>query len=143
MTRTVGDPHQSHDRVQRWLSIARPPNEVWAEIGAYGAIADWHPEYTSCELMEIGGETHRRLALRTGEFTMERLAGMGAHFYTSELVEGPMPVSDYRWTLSVVAEADGCHVFCSAHFEPEDPSADDIVAAHFEAGLEALRKRYV
>ena len=133
--------HSHRDRIQRWVSLPLPPEKVWAEIGGFGAIAEWHPDVSSSEVFEIEGETHRHVKIGEG-VTLERLVETGPHHYTYEIVESPLPLADHRATLSVVAEEGGCHVYWSAMFEPTDASADDIVAAFYEDGLRALRERF-
>lgn len=138
-------PHRTEperDRIQLWVSLPKTPEAVWAAIGGFDAIADWHPEVTSAELVELEGETHRHLRMADGSLFLERLAEFGTHYYSYELVESPLPVTGHRATLSCVAEAGGCHVFWSAVFEPEDPVADEIIEGFFRAGLEALRERF-
>jgi hypothetical protein len=134
--------HAIRDRIQRWVSLPHEPDSVWAEIGGFGDVADWHPRVTGCEVIEIEGETHRHLTLDDGGLILERLIETGPHHYTYEMVDGPLPLADHRATLSCVAEEGGCHVFWAAVFEPSDPSADDIVAAFYEEGLRALRERF-
>lgn len=130
------------DRLQLWVSLPRPVDEVWAEIGGFTAIADWHPEVTSAEAAEIEGEPHRHLRLADGALVLERLVDRGPHHYSYAMVEGPLPLTAHQATLSCVAEDGGCHVYWSAVFEPADPSADDIVEGFYRIGLEALRARF-
>jgi len=131
----------SRDRIQRWVMLPQPPAKVWAEIGGFGDIAKWHPDVTSAEVFEIEGETHRHVRIGDG-LSLERLIETGPNFYSYETVDGPLPLTNHRATLSCVAEKDGCHVFWSAMFEPTDPSADEIVTAFYEDGLRALRDRF-
>jgi hypothetical protein len=130
------------DRIQRWVSLPEPPDKVWAEIGGFGDIAEWHPGIESAEVFDIEDEIHRHLTLGDGGLILERLVETGPHHYTYEIVESPLPLTDHRATLSCVAEEGGCHVFWSAMFEPTDPSADDIISGFYEQGLRALRERY-
>jgi hypothetical protein len=130
------------DRIQRWVSLPKPPEMVWAQIGGFGDIADWHPGVDNAEVVEIDGATHRHLKMTDGGLLLERLIETGPHYYTYEMIDGPLPLAYHRATLSSVPEAGGCHVFWSAVFEPTDPSADDIVAAFYEEGLRTLRERY-
>ena len=146
MTDTNGrDPNDTgpvRDRIQLWVSLPEAPETVWAAIGGFDAIADWHPEVESVELVEIEGETHRHLRAADGGLFLERLAETGEHHYSYETVDSPLPLSGHRATLSCVAEEGGCHVFWSAIFEPQDPVADEIVEGFFRVGLEALRDRF-
>ena len=134
--------HAVRDRIQRWVSLPRPVDEVWAVIGGFGTIADWHPDVRSAEVFEIEGETHRHLQIGDAGVTLERLVETGPHHYTYEIVDSPLPLAEHRDTLSCVAEEGGCHVFWSAMFEPTDPTADDIVATFYEDGLRALREKF-
>lgn len=138
----TNDAEPIRDRIQLWVSLPERPETVWEAIGAFDAIAGWHPEVDSVELVELEGETHRHLRMTDGGLFLERLAETGAHHYAYELVDSPLPLSSHRATLSCVAEEGGCHVFWSAIFEPEDPVADEIVEGFFRSGLQALRERF-
>lgn len=134
--------HAVRDRIQRWVSLPQPPEAVWAAIGGFGTIAEWHPDVVSAEVVEIEGALHRHLRTTDGGLTLERLVEMGPHHYTYEIVESPLPLADHRATLSCVPEKGGCHVFWAAVFEPTDESADDIVTSFYEDGLRALGERF-
>ncbi len=130
------------DRIQLWVSLPRPPEEVWAEIGGFNAIAEWHPEVVAAELVELEGETHRHLRMTDDALSLERLVETGPLHYSYSIVESRLPLADHRATLSCVAEEDGCHVFWAAVFEPADQTVDDIVEGFYRVGLEALRARF-
>lgn len=134
--------HVIRDRIQRWVSLPHPPEKIWAEIGGFSSLADWHPGVASTEVVEIDGLTHRHLTLNEGGLILERLIETGPHHYTYEIIDSHLPLIDHRATLSCVAEAGGCHVFWSAMFEPTDASADEIVSGFYQEGLRALRERY-
>jgi len=131
-----------HDRIQLWIELPAKADTVWAEIGDFGAIAEWHPDVVSAEIVEIEGDTYRHLRLAEGVLALERLVKTGERFYTSEIVESPLPMENHRATLSCVPEKEGCRVFWSAVFDPLDPIVDEIIEGFFETGLEALRQRY-
>lgn len=133
----------THDRVSRIVRLDAPVDEVWKAIGDFGALADWHPVVSVCEVDMIGGEAHRMLTTTDGARLLERLLETGPHHYTYSIVESPLPVDDYRATLSVVEEeGGGCHVYWSSTFEPTDPSADDVIGGIYDSGFEALRDRF-
>ncbi len=142
----MNDRADKHDRVSRMVRLAAPAETVWAEIGGFGAIADWHPLIESCELTEIEGEPYRRLTLSDGGSVFERLVEAGPLRLSYEMVEGPLPATDYRAAFTCVPEpAGGCHVYWSAYFEPPDGqehAADELVGKIFEIGLDALADRY-
>lgn len=137
--------HDSHDQVRRIVTLRADRDTVWASIGGFGAIADWHPLIASAELTEIEGDTYRYLTTTEGDVFLERLIETGPHHVTYRMVEGPLPVSDYRATLSCVAEQAGCHVHWSGLFVPAEqagPIAAGIVAKVYEIGLAALAERF-
>jgi hypothetical protein len=134
-----------HDQVRRMVSLPAAPEAVWSEIGGFAGIADWHPLIGRAELTEIDGETYRHLTTTDGELFLERLIETGPRHVTYEMMDGPLPATDHRATLSVVAEPGGCHVYWSAYFVPTGPDAhmaDEIVGAFYEIGLRALRDRF-
>lgn len=132
----------ARDRVERWVDLPAKAEEVWAVIGPFGSLADWHPLITSCEVVEIDGDTHRHVTLRDGELLLEKLVEAKPHTLRYELVDGPIPVSDYRATLTCFPEGDGCRVYWSSTYEAEDPRVDELVAGLYEAGLQALAERF-
>ncbi len=134
--------HEPKDRVERWLDLDADPAAVWAVIGDFGALADWHPAVEKCELVTIDGDVHRHLTLIDGALLLERLEETGDDFYRYSIVEGPLPVADYLSTLTCFAHEGGCRVFWSSTFEPLTPDADQVIAGIYEAGLASLRDRF-
>lgn len=145
MSSTRDQQDSAHDRLERLVLLPAPQNKVWAAIGDFGAIADWHPLIATAEVTEIEGSTYRRLVSTDDEAFFERLIETGPHHVTYEVIEGPLPVTDYRATLSCVAEDEGCRVFWSALFTPADDAgrlSEGIVGKFYEIGLRALRERF-
>lgn len=127
------------------LSLPADRDTVWQAIGGFGSIADWHPLIGRAELTAIEGDTYRHLTTTEGDTFFERLIEAGPHHVTYEMVDGPLPVTDHRATLSCVAENGGCHVYWSAYFAaagPDEHLVGEIVAAFFEIGLRAIRDRF-
>lgn len=136
---------EDHDRIERMVELSAQRETVWALIGAFGAVADWHPLIAEAELTELDGDIYRQLSTTEGENFLERLIEEGDHFHRYSTVEGNLPISDHRSTLSCVAEAEGCRVFWSAYFEPsagDERLSDEIVAKFYEIGLAALVERF-
>lgn len=142
---TIDPDRQDHDRLSRMVRLPVSAEEAWKVIGDFGGMAEWHPLVVECQLAELEGETYRHLTLVDGEKIFERLVETGPHYYTYTIEEGPLPVDDYRATLSAVDEDEGCHVYWSAFFTPTAPDereSDQIIAYIYETGLEALRQRF-
>lgn len=141
-TRTRRD---DHDQVRRVVRLPADRDTVWAEIGGFERIAEWHPLIARAELVEIEGDRYRHLTTVDGELFTDRLIETGPHHVTYETVHGPLPAEDHRATLSCVSEPGGCHVYWSAYFVPDGPDAHmsgEIVGTFYEIGLQALADRY-
>ena len=52
--------------VVKAATVAAPPEKVWAIIGNFCGISDWHPAVTQCETGVIDGRSTRTLTLKDG-----------------------------------------------------------------------------
>lgn len=113
---------------------------VWDLIGGFNALPDWHPAVEKSEL-EDGGST-RRLSLAGGGEIVEELTAQGGKSYSYKIVAGPLPVANYRSTINVTDDGDGCTVEWSSEFDPVGAAADaeNAIKGVYEAGLENLKK---
>lgn len=117
------------------------PAAVWAKIGAFCAIGDWHPAVASCKQSEEGGATYRTLALEGGGTIKERLVETTDSGYTYEIVESPLPVQNYRSTFSVKAAGEDTAVDWTGSFDAKDaPDADAeaAITGIYTAGLDSI-----
>lgn len=123
-----------------------PASQVWQVIGGFNALPDWHPAIQKSELE--GGGTLRRLTVPGAGTIVERLenADDNARTYSYSIVEGPLPVSDYKATIRVVEDGDGegCTVEWTSEFDPAGPEVDALAAIRgvYEAGLQNLKKMF-
>lgn len=134
--------------VQRQVDITAAPAEVWARIGDFCAIADWHPVIAACVPEERAGTTYRVLQTEDGGILRERLMEKndGAHFYTYSILESPLPVQGYVATLSVGpgASADQAVVVWQSDFTAAnvaDEEAAGVIAGIYDVGLQALKEQ--
>ena len=135
--------------VQRTVEVAAAPDEVWAAIGDFCAIADWHPVIATCQIEEQAGVTFRILTTEDQATLREQLLSMDddARFYAYSILESPLPVSGYRSTLSV-AEAEAAEratVVWRSEFVPEGMSEQEaagIIAGIYDAGLQSLKEAF-
>lgn len=122
---------------------------VWAVIGNFNALPDWHPAVAKSELKKQEGGTLRTLSLVGGGTIEEKLERIDdkERRYTYSIVSGPLPVNNYTSTLKVREAGDGtgCTVEWSSEFEPKGAPEGDAVAAIsgiYEAGFENLKKMF-
>lgn len=131
------------DRVERWADFSASPEEIWHIVGKFAEIDTWHPAVEKCEAVSIGGEPHRHITIAGGGgMLLEKLISNDDMTQRYEIVEGPLPVENYRSTLTVFAHEGGARVFWSSSYEPTDPEADAIVAGIYEAGLQGLQEKF-
>lgn len=130
--------------------LAADPEQLWKAIGGFAAIADWHPAVAKAELEGEGERkgTLRILHLVGGGKIVERLEEISPkeRVYSYSIVEGPLPVANYRAEIRVVDNGDGSStVTWSSSFEPKGVSekeAVEVIRGIYEAGFDNLRKLY-
>jgi ribosome-associated toxin RatA of RatAB toxin-antitoxin module len=120
---------------------------VWAVIGNFNALPDWHPAVDKSELKKENGSTVRKLSLVGGGSIEEKLEQVDdkERRYTYTILSGPLPVSNYTATLKVRDSDKGCSVEWSSEFEAKGAPEGDAVAAIsgiYEAGFENLKKMF-
>ncbi len=91
--------------VRQTAKVDGTNTDVWAKIGAFCAIKDWHPALSGCEESKEGDTTFRTLTLKDGGQIKEKLTGTSETGYTYQIIDGPLPVKDYSASFS--ARADG------------------------------------
>jgi len=117
--------------------------EVWNKIGSFCSIKDWHPVVAKCEKSKEGGATFRTLTTKDGGTIKEKLLKKTDHSYTYEIIESPLPVQNYKATISVAADGDQTKVEWKGTFEAKGASDDDakkVIAGIYQAGLDNLAK---
>jgi Polyketide cyclase / dehydrase and lipid transport len=122
------------------------PAEVWALIGDFCAIKNWHPAVASCAETRDGDVTFRMLTLKDGGKIREKLTGNKETSYSYEIVESPLPVLNYKAMLSVEEDEDSpdrSEVEWEATFDAKGASDEDAqkaIAGIFEDGIKAIKK---
>lgn len=116
---------------------------VWAAIGSFEALADWHPAIAACTSEDHGDV--RRLTLAEGgevvEWLVERDDRRMNYTYLLE-DPGPLPVQRYMANLKVEPEGRSkTHVMWSGQFEPHGNTdqAQQLVTDIFDQGLDNLQ----
>jgi uncharacterized protein YndB with AHSA1/START domain len=125
------------------VEIAAPPAKVWATIGDFCGIAQWHPAVETCTPSVRGKRHIRTLALKGGGTIVERLVSRHekAMDYTYAIVASPFPVSGYRSTIKVSPTATGSLVSWTGSFKAkgaDDATATSTIQSVYDSGLAAL-----
>lgn len=134
-------------KISMRTEIAMSADDLWAAIGQFSAIADWHPLIESVEI-EKGGRI-RRLHIPGGGEIVERLEEIDAddRLYRYSIVSGPLPVANYTATLRIKdsPEGEGCIVEWSSEFDPlgaTETDAKQTIQDIYLAGFDNLRKLF-
>ncbi|ACA15559.1 conserved hypothetical protein [Methylobacterium sp. 4-46] len=123
--------------------IAAPPAKVWATIGDFCGIGQWHPAVEKCVLSEKGGKPIRTLSLKGGGTIVEEQVRRDdkAMSYTYTILESPLPVSGYESTIAVKPAGGGSTVSWSGSFKAkgaDDATAKGAIQGIYDSGLAAL-----
>lgn len=118
------------------------PDELWALIGDFHGLHKWIPGLEPSE--SIDGGARRKLAMAGGAI-VERLIEEGDRSYTYAIEEGPIPVQNYRSTISVKEADDGRSVVdWHGKFDPAEGATEEaatqIVEMVYAGGLDGLGK---
>ncbi|MFI8910289.1 SRPBCC family protein [Streptomyces sp. NPDC053513] len=139
--------------LERSAVVPAAPDAVWAVVGDFGALADWHPHVPPSTL-EDGGDpavpgTVRVFAVDGETVARERLLDRDAtaRSYRYTLLDPVMlPVHDYVATLAVRPHPEGAEVRWSAAYRGTDdvvPRVESVFGdGTYGTGLAALRARF-
>ena len=99
-------------KVFRSVIIKAPIEKVWAVVRAFDGVAEWNPSVVASR-MESGTSTTvgaiRHLDIEDGSTFRETLLAHSDqdYAYTYDIVEGPLPCSDYISTHRFIPITDG------------------------------------
>ena len=123
--------------------VAAPAEEVWRLVGGWDALPLWHPGVADSALEEGGHK--RRVKLTDGTEITEQLEKFDgeAQTYTYSIVASPLPLTQYRSTLTVRREGDAASVRWSTTFTPTGAPEQELVEslrAFYQEGLSNLTR---
>jgi hypothetical protein len=118
---------------------------IWAKVGGWCALADFHPAVAKCEESEANGKKRRTLTTKDGAVIKETMLDSGATSYSYRIDESPLPVADYTASFSLTKSKDGATIVWSAKFQPKGASeaeAEKVIQGIFDGGLGAIKKMH-
>lgn len=118
--------------------------EVWAEIGGWCAIADWHPAIAKCEEGEADGKKTRTLTTGDGGVIKETMLESDDASYSYRIDESPLPVSNYTAEIAVEEGENGeVEIVWTATFDPKGDEAEavKVIQGIFDGGLAEIQKK--
>jgi len=123
------------------------PAEVWEIVGDFCAIKSWHPAVAECEQTTEGDVVFRTLTLKDGGKIKEKLTDKDDTSYSYEIVEGPLPVKNYKAELEVGEddEPDRIEIVWTATFDPADGTSEEdavkVISGIKKAAIDADDKK--
>ena len=131
------------ETVDKSIDVKASPEKVWAMIGPFCSIKDWHPAIGECT--QSGGV--RTLTTKDGkaQFVEKQTASeMKTMTYSYAIEKSPLPLTNYVSTLKVVSDGKGgSMVKWSSTFTPnpgQDAAAKSAVEGVYQAGLDNIQK---
>jgi carbon monoxide dehydrogenase subunit G len=121
---------------------------VWELLGDFNGLHQWHPAIAASRVEVHGGREQRILSVTGGDRIIEQLEEHDpeARRYVYTLVEGPMPVADYRSTLEVIPlEGERSRVVWSGRFDAAgvtESEAEKVIESVYQTGLDALKLKF-
>ena len=126
--------------VREVAEIKASPSAVWAKIGEWCAIKDWHPAIAACDASRKG---FRTLTLKDGGKIVEKLIKTGPNSYSYDIIESPLPVKNYAATLAAKADSLGStDLTWTAKFDAKgkpDSEAAAVIQGIFAKGLKNIK----
>jgi hypothetical protein len=129
--------------VSQKIRLRAQPLKVWAIAGDFCAIKDWHPLVADCQKTEEGGATFRTLTLKDGGTIKEKLLESGDTSYSYEIIESPLPVTNYQAKFRVEDPRDPRRtiIFWQATFGDNGDDAYKKINDIFTAGLNGIKQK--
>jgi hypothetical protein len=127
--------------VRQVAEVKASPAAVWAKVGEWCAIKDWHPAIADCQ---PGKRGFRTLTLKDGGKILEKITKTGKNTYSYEIIESPLPVKNYKASLAAKADSLGTtDLTWTAKFDAakgkSDAEAAAVIKGIFDAGLNNIK----
>jgi hypothetical protein len=132
--------------LSRSVDVPGSPDAVWAAIGSFCAIGEWHPAIASCGL---DGRTPPTRTLATQDHArfveLQTARDEANRFYTYTFLSSPLPVKNYSSTFKVTGKAkDVSTITWSGSYAADRgdaKQAQDALAGIYESGLAAIKAK--
>lgn len=138
----------SAGELTRSIDVNASPAAVWAAIGPFCAIKDWHPAIATCA---VDGKTPptRTLVTKDGKTTFvepETARDDAKHLYSYTFVGQPLPVETYDATIKVVPHGyGGATIVWHGEYKAlpgKDKDVNDALVGIYESGLAAIKAKF-
>ncbi len=129
--------------VTREVTVDNSPATVWKLVGNFDSLDVWHPAVRFSALSGKGNKvgTRRLLTLADGATILETLLSYSATktSYSYSIVKSPLPVKNYRATITLTPAADGYTTMkWTSTFDANgasDEQATEVIGGIYDGGL--------
>jgi hypothetical protein len=123
------------------VKSSMPPDAVWKKIGDFCGIKSWIPAVSGCVISPDGKQ--RTVSLKGGGEVVETLDNWdeAKRSYTYSIVSGPLPVSGYRSTLTVLPDGKGSALNWRSTYQAKgtsDAEAQKLIDGIYQDGAKSL-----
>jgi hypothetical protein len=121
--------------------------KIWAKVGGWCAIGDWHPVIAKYEEKADGGTRRRVLTTKDGGIIKATLLKTTETGYSYQIDGSPLPVANYTAIFGVEPDGgnkSGASIVWSAKFDPKGATEAEAKAGIdgiFKAGLDEIAKK--
>jgi len=134
--------------VKKRIEAPGLPPEIWAIVGAFCQIKDWHPAVADCVETKDGDVVFRTLTLKDGAKIKEKLTGKDDLSYSYEIVESPLPVRNYtsKLWMEVDDEPDRSIIYWQSDFDANgasDEEAEKTIKGILGDGVKGIKKNAI
>jgi len=124
------------------MTSSMSPDALWKKIGDFCGISSWHPAFPKC-VLSADGKQRTLTIVDNGGTIVEGLENLDPvnRSYTYVILSGPLPIANYRSTISVSPDAKGSAVTWVGKYDAKgvsDADAKKTVDGAYAAGLKAL-----
>lgn len=134
--------------LERQTDVAAPASAVWAAIGPFCAIKEWHPAIGVC-VTDGKNPPTRTLITKDGNASFvetEKARNDAKFLYSYNFVTSPLPAPKYLATIRVVPKgANASTIVWHGDYTAEPGKDKDVAAALtniYETGLAAVKARF-
>lgn len=135
--------------VKKGTVVDAPAADVWAYLRDYNAMEVWHPAIVDSFMVGDGmTQGSRRVLILSGDARIvEELTAFNDQkmAYSYEIIDSPLPLANYKSTLSVETSRKNSKVVWQSTFDAKDISdqeAIDFVTGVYNAGLDAIKTHF-
>jgi hypothetical protein len=130
--------------ITRSVELGSSADAVWATIGNFNGLPDWHPWVRGSVLEPVAGGVGRRVTIEGGRTGRRELAerllffdGAGRE-YAYTIVAGPVTFAEYEGRCRVIPTGQGrCRVEYRARYKPASGSSEEAATERISTFYDA------